>query len=121
MDQYGWHNVAWILYPSFAVIIDDIYNPIFLSLFGNHQSDAGHLLYEIPQFPGSGLFRGRCFRRQGDYRGRPSVLHYGHAAGVGGHDAAKGNQACDIEFSCGTRDAADHVFQYIHCHFTIHS
>ena len=34
MDQYGWHNVAWVLYPSFAVIIDDIYNPIFLSVFG---------------------------------------------------------------------------------------
>ena len=33
MDQYGWHNVAWVLYPSFAVIIDDIYNPIFLSIF----------------------------------------------------------------------------------------
>ena len=26
MDQYGWHNIAWVLYPSFAVIIDDIYN-----------------------------------------------------------------------------------------------
>lgn len=35
MDQYGWHNVAWVLYPSFAVIIDDIYNPIFLSLFSS--------------------------------------------------------------------------------------
>ena len=35
MDQYGWHNVAWVLYPSFAVIIDDIYNPIFLSLCGS--------------------------------------------------------------------------------------
>lgn len=34
MDQYGWHNIAWVLYPSFAVIIDDIYNPIFLSLVG---------------------------------------------------------------------------------------
>ena len=34
MDQYGWHNIAWVLYPSFAVLIDDIYNPIFLSLFG---------------------------------------------------------------------------------------
>jgi ESS family glutamate:Na+ symporter len=34
MDQYGWHNVAWVLYPSFAVLIDDIYNPIFLSIFG---------------------------------------------------------------------------------------
>ena len=34
MDQYGWHTIAWVLYPSFAVIIDDIYNPIFLSLFG---------------------------------------------------------------------------------------
>jgi len=35
MDQYGWHNVAWVLYPSFAVIIDDIFNPIFLSLYGS--------------------------------------------------------------------------------------
>ena len=35
MDQYGWHNVAWVLYPSFTVIIDDIYNPIFLSVFGS--------------------------------------------------------------------------------------
>ena len=35
MDQYGWHNVAWVLYPSFAVLIDDIYNPIFLSIFGS--------------------------------------------------------------------------------------
>lgn len=35
MDQYGWHNVAWVLYPSLAVLIDDIYNPIFLSLFGS--------------------------------------------------------------------------------------
>ena len=35
MDQYGWHNVAWVLYPSFAVIIDDIYNPIFLSIFSS--------------------------------------------------------------------------------------
>ena len=35
MDQYGWHNVAWVLYPSFAVIVDDIFNPIFLSLCGS--------------------------------------------------------------------------------------
>ncbi len=35
MEEYGWHNVAWVLYPSFAVVIDDIYNPIFLSLFGS--------------------------------------------------------------------------------------
>ena len=35
MDEYGLHNVAWVLYPSFAVIIDDIYNPIFLSVFGS--------------------------------------------------------------------------------------
>ena len=34
MDQYGWHNIAWVLYPSFAVLIDDIYNPIFLSIVG---------------------------------------------------------------------------------------
>lgn len=35
MDQYGWHTIAWVLYPSFAVIIDDIYNPIFLSVIGS--------------------------------------------------------------------------------------
>ena len=35
MDEYGWHNIAWVLYPSFAVIIDDIYNPIFLSICGS--------------------------------------------------------------------------------------
>ena len=35
MDEYGWHNIAWVLYPSFAVIIDDIYNPIFLSIAGS--------------------------------------------------------------------------------------
>ena len=35
MDQYGYHDVAWVLYPSFAVIIDDIYNPICLSLMGS--------------------------------------------------------------------------------------
>lgn len=34
MDTYGYNNIAWVLYPSFAVIIDDIYNPIFLSFFG---------------------------------------------------------------------------------------
>lgn len=34
MDQYGWHTIAWVLYPSFAVIIDDIYNPIILSILG---------------------------------------------------------------------------------------
>ncbi|WP_449148712.1 sodium/glutamate symporter [Stomatobaculum sp.] len=35
MDQYGYHDIAWVLYPSFAVIIDDIYNPICLSLMGS--------------------------------------------------------------------------------------
>lgn len=35
MEQYGWHNIAWVLYPSFAVVIDDIFNPIFLSLYGS--------------------------------------------------------------------------------------
>lgn len=35
MDEYGYHHIAWILYPSFAVLIDDIYNPIFLSLISN--------------------------------------------------------------------------------------
>lgn len=35
LDEYGWHNIAWVLYPSFAVIIDDIYNPIFLSICGS--------------------------------------------------------------------------------------
>lgn len=33
-DAYGYHHVAWVFYPAFAVIIDDIYNPIFLSVFG---------------------------------------------------------------------------------------
>ena len=23
MDEYGWHTIAWVLYPSFAVIIDE--------------------------------------------------------------------------------------------------
>lgn len=35
MDQYGWHTIAWVLYPSFAVIVDDIYNPIILSILGS--------------------------------------------------------------------------------------
>lgn len=35
MEEYGWHNIAWVLYPSFAVVIDDIYNPIFLSIVGS--------------------------------------------------------------------------------------
>lgn len=35
MKEYGWHNIAWVLYPSFAVIIDDIFNPVALSVFGN--------------------------------------------------------------------------------------
>ncbi|MPN48767.1 Sodium/glutamate symporter [bioreactor metagenome] len=35
MDEYGWHTIAWVLYPSFAVIIDDIYNPIFLSVISS--------------------------------------------------------------------------------------
>ena len=34
MDAYGYHHVAWVFYPAFAVIIDDIYNPLFLSFFG---------------------------------------------------------------------------------------
>ena len=34
MDTYGYHHVAWVFYPAFAVIIDDIYNPVFLSFFG---------------------------------------------------------------------------------------
>lgn len=35
MDQYGWHTIAWVLYPSFAVIVDDIYNPVILSILGS--------------------------------------------------------------------------------------
>lgn len=34
MDAYGYHHVAWVFYPAFAVIVDDIYNPLFLSIFG---------------------------------------------------------------------------------------
>ena len=35
MKEYGWHNIAWVLYPSFTDIIDDIFNPVALSVFGN--------------------------------------------------------------------------------------
>jgi glutamate:Na+ symporter, ESS family len=35
MEEYGWATVAWVLYPSWSVICDDIYNPIFLSIFSN--------------------------------------------------------------------------------------
>lgn len=35
MDEYGWHSIAWDLYPSWSVICDDIYNPIILSVLGN--------------------------------------------------------------------------------------
>lgn len=35
MEEYGWASVAWVLYPSWSVICDDIYNPIFLSIFSN--------------------------------------------------------------------------------------
>lgn len=41
MGEYGWHNVAWVLYPSFAVLIDDTHNPIFLSLFGTFVVQRG--------------------------------------------------------------------------------
>lgn len=34
MDQYSLHSIARVLSPSSAVMIGDIYNPIFLSLFG---------------------------------------------------------------------------------------
>ncbi len=34
MDQYGYDSVAAELYPSFAVIISDIYVPLFLSIVG---------------------------------------------------------------------------------------
>ncbi|WP_071025766.1 sodium/glutamate symporter [Peptoniphilus raoultii] len=35
MDTYGYHHIAWVIYPSFAVLIDDIYNPILLSVIAN--------------------------------------------------------------------------------------
>ena len=35
MQEYGYHNLAWVFYPSFAVIIDDIFNPILLSVLGS--------------------------------------------------------------------------------------
>lgn len=34
MDEYGWHTVAWELYPSWSVIVDDLYNPAILSILG---------------------------------------------------------------------------------------
>lgn len=35
MDEYGWHSIAWDLYPSWSVICDDLYNPAILSILGN--------------------------------------------------------------------------------------
>ncbi|WP_073998648.1 sodium/glutamate symporter [Anaerococcus urinomassiliensis] len=35
MQEYGYHNLAWVFYPSFAVIIDDIFNPILLSVLAS--------------------------------------------------------------------------------------
>lgn len=35
MTEYGWHTVAWDLYPSWSVICDDLYNPAILSILGN--------------------------------------------------------------------------------------
>lgn len=35
MDEYGWHTTAWTLYPSWSVIVDDLYNPVILSVLGN--------------------------------------------------------------------------------------
>lgn len=34
MDEYGWHSVAWELYPGWSVICDDLYNPAILSILG---------------------------------------------------------------------------------------
>lgn len=35
MDEYGWHSTSWNLYPSWSVIMDDLYNPVVLSILGN--------------------------------------------------------------------------------------
>lgn len=35
MEEYGWHSIAWDLYPSWSVICDDLYNPAILSILGN--------------------------------------------------------------------------------------
>lgn len=35
MDEYGWHSIAWDLYPSWSVICDDLYNPAILSILGS--------------------------------------------------------------------------------------
>lgn len=34
MDEYGWHSIAWDLYPGWSVICDDLYNPAILSILG---------------------------------------------------------------------------------------
>lgn len=35
MDEYGWHTIAWELYPGWSVICDDLYNPAILSILGS--------------------------------------------------------------------------------------
>lgn len=35
MDVYGWHTVAWVVYPSLCLIINNIYNTTLLSIMGN--------------------------------------------------------------------------------------
>ena len=34
MDEYGYHSIAWDLYPGWSVICDDLYNPAILSILG---------------------------------------------------------------------------------------
>ena len=35
MDVYGWHSIAWVVYPSLCLLINNCYNSIFLSVFGS--------------------------------------------------------------------------------------
>jgi len=35
MDEYGWHSVAWVVYPSLCLLINNIYNSTFLSICGS--------------------------------------------------------------------------------------
>lgn len=32
MDEFGWANIAWTLFPALSILIGNTYNPIFISL-----------------------------------------------------------------------------------------
>lgn len=31
MDEFGWANIAWTLFPALSILIGNTYNPLFIS------------------------------------------------------------------------------------------